>query len=184
MKHRAHNLFVSQDKNYGAHDNFNLCNEKPWRRQWWWWVRWTMLTQTMIRWTMMTQTIMRGLLPPDRQHQAEDRALEDAEEEAEIFETEVFSSFSMIISLSAAAEETAFLISSHSPSSVICWTFNVQKVRNNKILMILRYCLQVNFLFALFKKGRMPRSYLRWAEFQNVTGLLHKAQKRDFLKLN
>ena len=32
---------------------------------------------------------MRGLLPPDKQHQAEDRALEDAEEEAEIFETEV-----------------------------------------------------------------------------------------------
>ena len=32
---------------------------------------------------------MRGLLPPDKQHQAEDRALQDAEEEAEIFETEV-----------------------------------------------------------------------------------------------
>ena len=37
------------------------------------------------------QTIMRGLLPPDKQHQAEDRALEDAEEEAEIFETDVVS---------------------------------------------------------------------------------------------
>ena len=32
---------------------------------------------------------MRGLLPPDKQHQAEERALEDAEEEADIFETEV-----------------------------------------------------------------------------------------------
>ena len=40
---------------------------------------------------MTLQTIMRGLLPPDKQHQAEDRALEDAEEEAEIFETEVIS---------------------------------------------------------------------------------------------
>ena len=38
---------------------------------------------------MRVQTIMRGLLPPDKQHQAEDRALQDAEEEAEIFETEV-----------------------------------------------------------------------------------------------
>ena len=57
-----------------------------------------MMTQTMIRWTLLTQTIMRGLLPPDKQHQAEDRALEDAEEEAEIFETEVLSSFSMMIS--------------------------------------------------------------------------------------
>ena len=37
----------------------------------------------------LLQTIMRGLLPPDKQHQAEDRALEDAEEEAEVFETEV-----------------------------------------------------------------------------------------------
>ena len=32
---------------------------------------------------------MRGLLPPDKQHQAEERALEDAEEEADIFEAEV-----------------------------------------------------------------------------------------------
>ena len=32
---------------------------------------------------------MRGLLPPAKQHQAEDQALEDAEEEAEIFEAEV-----------------------------------------------------------------------------------------------
>ena len=41
------------------------------------------------------QTIMRGLLPPDKQHQAEDRALEDAEEEAEMFETEVLLIFFM-----------------------------------------------------------------------------------------
>ena len=32
---------------------------------------------------------MRGLLPPDKQHQAEERALEDAEEEADVFEAEV-----------------------------------------------------------------------------------------------
>ena len=43
----------------------------------------------------MMQTIMRGLLPPDKQHQAEDRALEDAEEEAEMFETEVLLIFFM-----------------------------------------------------------------------------------------
>ena len=38
---------------------------------------------------LSSQTIMRGLLPPDKQHQAEERALEDAEEEADIFEAEV-----------------------------------------------------------------------------------------------
>ena len=38
---------------------------------------------------IISQTIMRGLLPPAKQHQAEDQALEDAEEEAEIFEAEV-----------------------------------------------------------------------------------------------
>jgi len=70
------------------------------------------------------ETIMRGLLPPDKQHQAEDRALEDAEEEAEIFETEV------------------------------------------------------NFLFALFKKGRMPRSYLRNVErFPNLRERIEEVEQ-------
>ena len=43
----------------------------------------------ILSYLMRLQTIMRGLLPPDKQHQAEDRALQDAEEEAEIFEMEV-----------------------------------------------------------------------------------------------
>ena len=105
---------------------------------------------------------MRGLLPPDKQHQAEDRALEDAEEEAEIFETEVLSSFSMLISLSAAAGET--FLSYFFPFSIRCVMLNILICRGSettKTLVILRCCLQVNFLFALFKKGRMPRSYLR-----------------------
>ena len=67
---------------------------------------------------------MRGLLPPDKQHQAEDRALEDAEEEAEIFETEVLSSYWQV---SAAAGEAGFFNYLFSILRSVCYVehFNV-----------------------------------------------------------
>ena len=86
---------------------------------------------------------MRGLLPPDKQHQAEERALEDAEEEADIFEAEV--------------ERWKMLV-------LVCqvggWDFDQYRMGKGRSITS-DFDVQVNFLFALLKKGRMPRSYLR-----------------------
>ena len=85
---------------------------------------------------------MRGLLPPDKQHQAEERALEDAEEEADIFEAEV-ERCKILVLVCQVGSPDGILISTDGKSRTTGFDF------------------QVNFLFALLKKGRMPRSYLR-----------------------
>ena len=91
---------------------------------------------------LSSQTIMRGLLPPDKQHQAEERALEDAEEEADIFEAEV-ERWKILVLVRQVWSLDGILIGTDGKSITIGFDF------------------QVNFLFALLKKGRMPRSYLR-----------------------
>ena len=85
---------------------------------------------------------MRGLLPPDKQHQAEERALEDAEEEADIFEAEVERWKILVLDRQVG-----------SPDGILIGTDGKSRTTG--------FDFQVNFLFALLKKGRMPRSYLR-----------------------
>ena len=61
---------------------------------------------------------MRGLLPPDKQHQAEERALEDAEEEADIFEAEV-ERWKMLVLVCQVGSRDGILISTEWEKGVV-----------------------------------------------------------------